>query len=181
VTDGAIGPRPMASLTRRLGEFHDRLTRAGFALAAILVGAIAASFCYEVVVRYFFGAPTAWTYDVGCYFLAAVIFLSVPEMARRNAHIHVNLLPERLSPTAARRLEIAIGLLATGACLTAAWITGSETWRQYDQGVSTISALPIPKWWVSIFIPYGMLSAALYFLRHLGAGAHQTLPIGSPP
>jgi len=171
----------MVSFTRRLCEVHDRLTTAGFALAAILVGLIAASFCYEVVVRYFFGAPTSWTYDVGCYFLAAVIFLSVPEMARRNAHIHVNLLPERLSPERARILAIAIGLLATAACLTAAWITGSETWRQYVQGVSTISALPIPKWWVSIFIPYGMLSAALHFLRHLGADAGQSLPIGGSP
>ena len=44
---------------------HDRLTKAGFALAAVLVAGIAASFCYEVVVRYFFDAPTAWTYDVG--------------------------------------------------------------------------------------------------------------------
>jgi TRAP-type C4-dicarboxylate transport system permease small subunit len=48
------------------------------------------------------------------------------------------------------------------------WITGSETWRQYAQGVWTLSALPIPKWWVSILIPYGMLSSALHFLRQLG-------------
>jgi TRAP-type C4-dicarboxylate transport system permease small subunit len=171
----------MASLASYLGEFHDRVTRAGFALAAILVGLIAAAFCYEVVVRYFLGAPTAWTYDVGCYFLAAVIFLSVPEMTRRNAHIHVNLLSEHLSKGQARLLGVAIGLLAAGACLTATWITGSETWRQYDQDVSTISALPIPKWWVSVFIPYGMLSSALYFLRHLGAGRSQALPIGGPP
>jgi C4-dicarboxylate transporter DctQ subunit len=171
----------MVSFTRRACALHDRLTQAGFAVAAILVGLIAASFCYEVVVRYFLGAPTSWTYDVGCYFLAAVIFLSVPEMTRRNAHIHVNLLPERLSPARARLLAIAIGLTATGACLTAAWITGSETWRQYVQDVSTISALPIPKWWVSVFIPYGFLSAALHFLRHLGAGTEQALPIGGPP
>jgi C4-dicarboxylate transporter, DctQ subunit len=171
----------MSSLARRFGEFHDRLTMAGFALAAILVGLIAAVFCYEVVVRYFLGAPTAWTYDVGCYFLAAVIFLSVPEMTRRNAHVHINLLAERLPGGQARALGFAVGLLATGACVTAAWITGSETWRQYEQGVSTISALPIPKWWVSIFIPYGMLSSALHFLRHLGTGRSQTLPIGGSP
>jgi TRAP-type C4-dicarboxylate transport system permease small subunit len=171
----------MASLLHQLGEWHDRLTKAGFALAAVLVGLIAAAFCYEVVVRYFLGAPTAWTYDVGCYFLAAVIFLSVPEMTRRNAHIHVNLLSERLAPRQARILGFAIGVLATAACLTAAWITGSETWRQYVQDVSTISALPIPKWWVSIFIPYGFSSSALYFLRHLGHDTGQTLAIGTTP
>ena len=35
----------------------------------------------------------------------------------------------------------------------------------------TLSALPIPKWWVSILIPYGMLSSALHFLRQLGRRA----------
>ena len=63
--------------------------------------------------------------------------------------------------------------------MAATWITGTETWRQYAQGVWTLSALPIPKWWVSILIPYGMLSSALHFLRQLGTPAvGEALPIG---
>ena len=50
-------------------------------------------------------------------------------------------------------------------CLICAWITGAETWRQYVRGVETITAVPILKWWVSIFIPYGLLGCGLYFLR----------------
>jgi TRAP-type C4-dicarboxylate transport system permease small subunit len=169
----------LAAFARRAGALHDRLTIAGFAVAALLVGGIAAAFCYEVVVRYFFSAPTGWTYDVGCYFLAAVIFLAVPEMARRNAHIHVNIVADALPPRRARILRFGIGILAAAGCLVAAWITGTETWRQYLQGVQTISSLPIPKWWVSIFIPYGMLSSAFHFLRHLGRGAGQPLAIGA--
>jgi TRAP-type C4-dicarboxylate transport system permease small subunit len=166
-------------IVRRLCDFHDRVTAAGFALAAILVGAIAAAFCYEVVARYFFSAPTAWTYDVGCYLLAAVIFLSIPEMTRRGAHIHVNLIFDYLPLKGVRFLRYLIGTLAVTACLAAAWITGSETWRQYSEGVWTLSALPIPKWWVSILIPYGMLSSALHFLRRLGRGpGGETLLVG---
>jgi TRAP-type C4-dicarboxylate transport system permease small subunit len=165
-------------IIRRLCDLHDRVTTAGFGLAAVLVGAIAAAFCYEVVARYFFSAPTAWTYDVGCYLLAAVIFLSIPEMTRRGAHIHVNLIFDYLSPAGARALRYAIGMLAVTACLIAAWITGTETWRQYSQEVWTLSALPIPKWWVSIVIPYGMLSSALHFLRQLGRETGETLLIG---
>jgi C4-dicarboxylate transporter DctQ subunit len=131
-----------------------------------------------VVARYFFSAPTARTYDVGCYLLAAVIFLSIPEMTRRGAHIHVNLIFDYLSPAGARALRYAIGVLAVTACLIAAWITGTETWRQYSQEVWTLSALPIPKWWVSIVIPYGMLSSALHFLRQLGGSTGETLMIG---
>jgi TRAP-type C4-dicarboxylate transport system permease small subunit len=153
---------------RWLGKLHDRATVAGFALATVLVGAIAAAFCYEVVARYFLSAPTAWTYDVGCYLLAAVIFLAMPEMTRRGAHIHVGLIFDYLAPRAAQVLRCAIAVLAVAACLSAAWFTGSETWRQFDEGVWTLSALPIPKWWISILIPYGMLSSALHFLRRLG-------------
>ncbi len=169
---------PMRLVLRRFGDLHDRVTSAGFALAAGLVGAIAAAFCYEVVARYFFSAPTAWTYDVGCYLLAAVIFLAMPEMTRRGAHIHVNLVFDYLSPSGVRLLRYLIGALAVAACLAATWITGSETWRQYAQGVWTLSALPIPKWWVSILIPYGMLSSALHFLRQLGRDPGATLMIG---
>ena len=166
-------------MLRLVGLAHDRLTQAGFALAALLVAGIAASFCYEVVVRYFFNAPTAWTYDVGSYFLCAVIFLAMPELTRRGAHVSVNLIPERLPPHQARILNIGIGLLAAAACFAATWITGTETWRQYQQGVSTISALTIPKWWVSVVIPYGMLSSAIYFLRQLGRPPSGEVPIGS--
>jgi TRAP-type C4-dicarboxylate transport system permease small subunit len=169
---------PIGRALRRLATVHDRVTTAGFALAAALVGAIAVSFCYEVVARYFFSAPTSWTYDVGCYLLAAVIFLSVPEMTRRGAHIQVNLIFERTSPRAAQAFRIVIGVLAAAACLVATWITGSETWRQYSQDVWTLSAVPIPKWWISILIPYGMLSSGLHFVRHLGSDTGDRLMIG---
>jgi TRAP-type C4-dicarboxylate transport system permease small subunit len=168
----------MIRTLRAMAEFHDRLTVAGFGVAAALVGVIAAAFCYEVVARYFFSAPTSWTYDLGCYLLAAGIFLSVPEMTRRGAHIQVNLIFDRLPPQRARRLRFFIGVLAAAACLAATWITGNETWRQYAQGVWTLSAVPIPKWWVSILIPYGMLSSALHFLRQLGREPGETLLIG---
>jgi TRAP-type C4-dicarboxylate transport system permease small subunit len=176
VRDAAL----MIRTLRALAEFHDRLTAAGFGVAAALVGMIAAAFCYEVVARYVFSAPTSWTYDLGCYLLAAVIFLSVPEMTRRGAHIQVNLIFDRLPPRRARRLRFFIGVLAAAACLAATWITGSETWRQYAQGVWTLSAVPIPKWWVSILIPYGMLSSGLHFLRHLGGETGDRLMIGGP-
>jgi TRAP-type C4-dicarboxylate transport system permease small subunit len=165
-------------LAHRLCGIHDWITKAGFAVATALVALIAAEFCYEVVVRYFFDAPTAWTYDVGCFFLAAVIFLSLPEMTRRRAHIHVNLIFDTLPARGARILRYAIGLLALAACLIAAWITGSETWRQYSEGVWTLTALPIPKWWVSILLPYGLFNSALHFLRQLGGETGETLTVG---
>jgi TRAP-type C4-dicarboxylate transport system permease small subunit len=170
----------MTSAAHRLGELHDRLTKAGFAVATFFIGVIAASFVYEVVARYFFDAPTFWSYAVGEYVLCAAIFLSIPEQARRGAHISVSLLSERLSPGQARRLRLFVGALAVAACFIAAWITGSETLRQLEQDVTTLTSFPIPKWWVSIFIPYGFLMAGIHFLRQLGSDTPgQSVPIGA--
>jgi len=154
-------------LLQALRRLHDGLTVAGFAASAALIGAIAAGYCYEVAARYFFGAPSTWLHDFTSYALAAVIFLAIPEMTRRGAHIAVTYLTDGLPERARRALARAVLAAAAAACLAAAWIGAAESWRQYAQGVETISANPIPKWWVSTVIPYGFLSSALYFLRSL--------------
>jgi TRAP-type C4-dicarboxylate transport system permease small subunit len=152
---------------RKLAGLHDAVTAASFAGAAAVLAAIALSFCYEVTARYFFNAPTSWANALVSYFLCAAIFLAVPELTRRRAHVAINLLLERLPPKTALALTRAIRAAGATACLLATWISANATIEQINLGIETISAYPVPKWWVSIFIPYGMLSAGLYFLRDL--------------
>jgi TRAP-type C4-dicarboxylate transport system permease small subunit len=157
----------MHALGRRLGDLHDALTSASFAAAAAALGGIAFSFCYEVAARYFFDAPTSWANAFVAYMLCAAIFLAVPELTRRRAHVSITLLLDRLRGGRAVALNRIIRVTGAAACLLAAWFTGNATLDQFYLGIDTISAYPIPKWWVSIFIPYGMLSSGLYFLRQL--------------
>jgi len=158
-------------LLARLFRLHDGLTAAGFAAAAALIGAIVTAYCYEVAARYFFGTPTTWLHDFASYALAAVIFLSVPAMSQRGLHIAITYLADGLPERLRKALAGAVLATAAAACLAAAGIGAAESWRQYLQGVETITANPIPKWWVSVFIPYGFASSALYFLRELFAHA----------
>lgn len=117
--------------------------------------------------RYFFAAPTSWANAFVSYLLCVAIFLAVPELTRRRAYVAINLLFDRLSPKSALVLNRLIRLAGAAACLLGTWITGNATLDQIKLGIDTISTYPIPKWWVSIFIPYGLLSSALYFLRDL--------------
>jgi len=158
-------------MVQRLCRIHDQLTVVGFAGAAAAVGVIALSFWYEVVARYFFSAPTVWAYDVASYALCPMIFLAMPEMTRRGAHIAVSYLADGLPQRLRKSLAFAVLLAAALVCLMGAWISGAETWRQYVREIETISAFPIPKWWVSVFILYGMLSSSLYFWRQLAGEA----------
>jgi TRAP-type C4-dicarboxylate transport system permease small subunit len=152
---------------RRLADLHDAATSASFAAAACVLGGIAGSFCYEVAARYFFSAPTSWANALVSYMLCAAIFLAVPELTRRRAHIAINLLLDRIPAPSARMLNRLIRTAGAAACLLATWISANATLEQISLGIETISAYPVPKWWVSIFIPYGMLSSGLYFLRDL--------------
>lgn len=159
-----------------LYRIHDRITVAGLAGGAASVALIAGCFWYEVVARYFFNAPTSWAYDVASFALCPTIFLSVPEMTRRNAHVVVSYLVDGMPDHIRAPLSKLLLLACAVICLVAAWITGAETWRQYVRGVETITAIPILKWWVSIFIPYGLLNTSLHFWRQL-AGVAPTIPI----
>jgi TRAP-type C4-dicarboxylate transport system permease small subunit len=152
---------------RKLADLHDALTSASFAAAACVLGGIAGSFCYEVTARYFFSAPTSWANAFVSYLLCAAIFLAVPELTRRRAHVAIILLLDRVPAPSARMLNRLIRTAGAAACLLATWISANATLEQLSLGIETISAYPIPKWWVSIFIPYGMLSSGLYFLRDL--------------
>jgi TRAP-type C4-dicarboxylate transport system permease small subunit len=174
----ASGMRPV---WRKLAGLHDALTSASFAGAAALLAAIAFSFCYEVAARYFFAAPTSWANAFVSYLLCAAIFLAVPELTRRHAHVAINLLLDRLSPKRAALLNRVIRAASAMACLLATWISANATLEQINLGIDTISSYPIPKWLVSIFIPYGMLSSSLYFLRELlsdeaGGGTSSIMP-----
>jgi TRAP-type C4-dicarboxylate transport system permease small subunit len=154
---------------RSLRELHDRITALGFAGAALSVCVIVVAFWYEVVARYFLAAPTVWAFALASYALCPMIFLAMPEMSRRRAHIAVEYVSGSLPEKYGRPLAWIVILATALVCLVGAWITGAEAWRQYVQDIETISAYPIPKWWVSIFTPYGLLSSAIYFLRQLFA------------
>jgi TRAP-type C4-dicarboxylate transport system permease small subunit len=159
---------------------HDAMTRIGFAASAIILALIAISFSYEVVARYFFGAPTSWANAFVAYFLCASIFLAAPELTRRRAHVAVTILSDRASPGVRAGLHRVVLAAGAGACLLATWITANATADQFAMGIDTISAYPVPKWLVSIFIPYGMLSSGLYFLRDLVSDHAGTSPEPTP-
>ena len=50
-------------------------------------------------------------------------------------------------------------------CAIAAWITAQAAWSDFAFGITTNTYFPIPKWWLSAIVPYGMASSAIYFLR----------------
>ena len=129
---------------RRLASVQDKLSRAGFILAACILAFISIAYCYEVVSRYFFNAPTIWASPLVSYALCLTIFLALPDLARRGLQISIDL-HEAWASAAVIEALLRITRLAAGISrLSAAWITAQQTWSEYSLGVWTNTYMPSP-------------------------------------
>ena len=150
---------------RQLADFHDATSRWLFGLAGCALCLAVCLYVFEVCMRYGLGAPTTWSVEAVQYALAVLIFCALPDITRRNAHVAIDIVPEALPPIVARWLGCLTAAIAAVACGVAGWIIAGEAARQFDRGLMTNAANPIPRWWITAVIALGFSSAALHFLR----------------
>ncbi|MGR3376292.1 TRAP transporter small permease [Salipiger abyssi] len=146
-------------------KLHDALSKAAFMLGSGALAVIVASFAYEVVMRYFFNAPTRWASDLVSFLLLSSVFLAAPWLTREGGHVSITLLPDLLPAKWSRRVVSAGFLVATVVCLWAGWIIAGEVRILFQRGTMTLSAVPAPKWWFTALILFGFVNSAFYFLR----------------
>lgn len=145
---------------------HDWLARKLFVIASAALVAATSLFLFEVAARYIFSAPTAWSSEYVRYCLVAIIFLALPEMTRQKAHIAIEIVPENLSRNKARllgKLNLMMSAVVSGF---AGWIVCLETLKQFESGLMTNAAFPIPRYYLTALIAFGLLGASSFFLRH---------------
>lgn len=143
---------------------QDAISRAGFLVGTVALGAIVVIYAFEVVSRYVFGAPTMWASDFVSFLLLISVFATAPWLTRGGGHVAVTILPDMLPM--GRDLVLRAGFLAAAAvCLWASWICLGENMYLYGRGTSTLTTVRVPKWILSAFITYGLLNSGLYFLR----------------
>jgi TRAP-type C4-dicarboxylate transport system permease small subunit len=176
----AVTAAPAPAWLAVLLRAHDRLTGLGVHLAMVGLAVVVGAYVLEVVLRYGFNSPTRWSADLVSYLLLFITFMAMPQVTASGGHVAVTALLERMSPSRQRAAARVIAAGGVIACLLLTWISLQETMRQVSGNVQMMSANPIPKAWVSIWIVYGLGSSALHFLRTaiwppaspIGAGAN---------
>lgn len=163
----------MADLLRSLGRLHDALTRLSSYGGTAALGVIVVAYCYEVVARYIFNAPTTWADEAVSYSLCIGVFLLMPQVTAKGGHVAVTLLVDMAPPKLARFMIWATLFLGFLVCAISAWMSLDENVRQFVQDVQLMKVHVFPKWWISVFITYGFASAAIHFLRLLDI--HKTI------
>jgi TRAP-type C4-dicarboxylate transport system permease small subunit len=160
-TSSGSGP----SFGGRLAAIHDAITRFGFYCAAACLAVIVCAYTYEVVARYLFSAPTAWASSLVAYLLCYLVFLAMPELTRDRVHIFISIVLDSAPLRYATALQHLTYVIAAVACAVAAVFCFDATWDQYVGGISTVNEWRVPKWALSVSIPYGLFSTAIYFAR----------------
>lgn len=153
-------------LVRWICRFHDAIADAGYLVGVLGLASMVVIYCYEVVTRYFLNVATDWANDAFSNILCVTIFSMVPHATRRGLHISISLLVEMV-PRLERALQVFTGLLGFVVCLFAAWMSFEENLRQIAMQIVTEQNYAVPKIWMSSFITFGFVGAALYFLRSL--------------
>ncbi len=154
-------------MIKKILWLHDEATRVLFALAWLALALAGALFVYSVIARYLFNAPSTWAGEAVSYCLAVLIFAALPELTRQNAHIAVDIVPESLPHRYASVLGRFNALIATVACAMAGWIVTGQAFKQFEQGLLTNAAHPIPRWGFTALIALGLIGAASHFLRQV--------------
>lgn len=170
----------MKALIQKLCRFHDTVTQAAAVLAAIGLILIVVFYVYEVVTRYVFDSPTAWVSDFVSYALCASVFLALPHVTKSKGHVAVTVLVDALPEVLAGYIHTGLSLLGFACLSFAAYVSLAENIRQFSKNIETLAIIPIPQWWVSSFITFGLLVSAFYMLRYAGPAHRVTTNIMAP-
>jgi TRAP-type C4-dicarboxylate transport system permease small subunit len=91
----------------------------------------------------------------------------MPELSRQRVHIFISIVLDIMPVRYATFFQHAAYVVAAIACIMAAWFCSTATMQQFLGNIQTVNEWRIDKWMLSIAIPYGLASTAIYYIRHV--------------
>jgi TRAP-type C4-dicarboxylate transport system permease small subunit len=152
-------------LTNRMGAIFDRINNIFVVLASLFLVFIVLSVTTEVILRYFFNAPTLWIVEVNENNLLFITFLATAWVLRKDGHVKIELLLTRLSPRTRNLLLLITSIVGLLICLVLTWYSGRLTYQDFVRGTYKPSLNMIPEASILFIIPVGTFLLSVQFLR----------------
>jgi TRAP-type C4-dicarboxylate transport system permease small subunit len=153
----------------------DRILKALGALEKI-ASSIAAAFMFaimmivfcDVIMRYAFNKPFSWAYDlISLYLMAGVFFLVLSEAYANNAHVSVDILQQKFSPSIKRVSEIVTCIVGIIVFSLIAWLGYLRAVDAFKAGDVMAGAIPWPMWPSIALVPFGAGIITVRLVLHL--------------
>ena len=117
----------------------------------------------NVIARFIFNSPLAVADEMSCYLFVLMSFMGTAIAARRKAHLGLTIVTDKLSPSAARKVQVLMYLIAAVFCLLIVIFGIEMVMSQYALGQET-ATMQWPEWIYGLFVPVGAAFALLEFL-----------------
>jgi TRAP-type mannitol/chloroaromatic compound transport system permease small subunit len=148
----------MLSLERAIDALNEKI---GF-LSSFLVLPLVGVVCFEVVMRYGFGAPTVWAFEMTTFLYGVHYMLTLGYAHKYDGHVAIDVFEAKLPKRSRAILRIVANLvlfMPTIGMLTA-WsvIYASTSWEQWELASSS---------WAPAVYPYKTIMAIGFILWFL--------------
>ena len=140
---------------------------------ALIVLYVALTIGANVLGRYVFENPLKWALPTTEYSLLYLTFLAAPVVLRREGHVRMTAITERLGGTARLWFYIVGSFISSVVCGILAWKAFEKTVEEFQSGAILLSGIEVPRALVTWVIPYGFILLGLQFLR-MGVNAIRT-------
>jgi C4-dicarboxylate transporter DctQ subunit len=141
--------------------------RFGIMCGALLVIATMLVVGYSVMMRYVLGVPQVWTDELVSFWLVAIVMLGAADVLRRDGHIRIDLVTDRLPGRGQVWVEVwgLVSMLVLSVVLTiSGWEMVEFSW---SVGLLSDGYLELPMWIPQSLIPIGFALMGLAALHRL--------------
>ncbi len=151
-------------ILRKVAGIFDRIDTLLAVVASVLIFFIGLATLYEVVMRYFFNNPTAWTVEVSTIALLYIAFLGAAWVLKTERHVKIDIVLNQLNPGHQALLNMITSVISAIVCLVIAWYGVKATLESFQIGFRLETALQTPQFIVLAVIPVGSF---VFFVRFL--------------
>lgn len=155
----------MGRVSKHLSKIFDKvLLVTGYASGVIIV-LMMLSMSYEVVMRYFFLAPTKWVLDSAGYMQYALVLLGAAWVLKIEGHTKIDTILIRFQPRTQTIINIVTSSIALLACALFMWKGVEATWTAYVRGDFLYHEVEVPLAPLYAIIPFAFLLLCIQFGR----------------
>jgi C4-dicarboxylate transporter DctQ subunit len=149
------------------GKFMDIISKLDEKLAEVagwIVIVMMVTISYDVAMRYIFGMPTTWSFEINRYMLILVAFFGCAWALPAGGHVAVDIFTEKMETRKKAVLEIITSLMAFTYMLVFFYEASVFTWDAWEGGVRSTEYLAWPLWPMRSFLVIGSFFLVLEFL-----------------
>lgn len=134
-------------------------------LAGILVICVMLVISADVALRFLMDRPIPWVLEATEYSLLYITFLGTAWLLKREGHVKLDFVLDRLEPRTASILNVITSILMTIVCLLLAWYGAQSTWDHFERGVRSVKYFSLPMFAFLAIIPVGSFFLVVQSLK----------------